>query len=87
MRKVHGSSRHLLEWGGAGGPVQEEKGKPGGPVQNISVGGEGGEGAHWPLCLLRKGLIGVFKTSLRTRDYLPVNNFLLHKTQILFLWR
>jgi hypothetical protein len=29
--------------GMAGGPVQEEKGRPGGPVQNISdVGGRGG---------------------------------------------
>ena len=70
----------LLNGGGmAGGPVQEDTGRPGGPVQNISVGGGG--------ALAALGLIGVFKTSLRTRDYLPVNNSLLHKTQILFLWR
>jgi len=31
----------------AGGPVQEEKGRPGGPVQNISDVGGG------PLCQLR----------------------------------
>jgi hypothetical protein len=44
--------------GMAGRPVQEEKGRPGGPVQNISdVGGGGGgrggvpgqEGTHWTL--------------------------------------
>ncbi len=82
MQRVCGSSRHLFECGGmAGGPVQEDTGSPGGPVQNISVGGGGG-GAMAAL-----GLIGVFKTSLRTRYYLPVNNSLLHRTQILFLWR
>ena len=69
----------------AGGPVQEEKARPGGPVQNISDVGGGG-GGHWPLWLLRKGHIGVFTPSLRTRDYLPVNNSLRHKTHILFLW-
>ena len=44
MRRVRGSSRHLFECGGmAGGPVQEDTGRPGGPVQNISdVGGGGG---------------------------------------------
>jgi hypothetical protein len=67
----------------AGGPVQEDTGSPGGPVQNISVGGGGGRGG----ALAALGLIGVFKTPLCTRDYLPVNNSLLHKTQILFLWR
>jgi hypothetical protein len=66
----------------AGGPVQEDTGRPGGPVHNFSVVGGGRGGA-----LAALGLIGVFKTSLRTRDYLPVNNSLLHKTQILFLWR
>jgi hypothetical protein len=72
----------------AGGPVQEEKARPGGPVQNIFYvggGGGGGEGAYLPLCPVRKGHIGVFTPSLRSRDYLPVNNSLRHKTQILFL--
>ena len=58
MQRVRGSSRHIFECGGmAGGPVQEEKGRPGGPVQNISVGGGGGalaalppqEGTYWSL--------------------------------------
>ncbi len=50
MQRVRGSSQHLFERGGmAGGPVQDDTGRPGGPVQNISVGGEGGGGAHWPL--------------------------------------
>ena len=82
MQRVRGSSRRLFECGGiAGGPVQEDTGRPGGPVQNISVvGGEGG-GA-----LAALGLIGVFKTPLRTRDYLPVKHSLDHLTQILFTW-
>ena len=43
MQRVRGSSRHLFECGGmAGGPVQEDTGSPGGPVQNISVVGGGG---------------------------------------------
>jgi hypothetical protein len=29
--------------------------------------------------------VGVFTPSLCTRDYLPINNSLCHKTQILFL--
>ena len=49
MQRVRGSSRHLFECGGmAGGPVQEDTGRPGGPVQNISDVGGGG-----PLCQLR----------------------------------
>ncbi len=72
-------------WGSvgmAGGPVQEEEGGPGGPVQNISdVGGR--EGAYWKGCLH----IGVFTPSLGTREYLPVNNSLDYKTQIKFLQR
>ncbi len=65
-----------FECGGqAGGPVQEEKARPGGPVQNISDVGVGG---------VRNGNIRVFTPSLRTRDYLSVNNSLLHKMHILF---
>ncbi len=63
--------------GVAGGPVQEGKG---GPVQNVSdVGGR--EGAYWKGCLH----IGAFRPSLGTREYLPVNNSLDYKTQIVFL--
>ncbi len=38
-------------WGWLAGPVQEEKSRPGRPVQNIfDVGGGGGlEGTHWSL--------------------------------------
>jgi hypothetical protein len=42
MQRVRGSSRRLFDCGGgmAGGLVQEDTGRPGGPVQNISdVGG------------------------------------------------
>ncbi len=39
--------------GMAGGPVQEEKGRPGGPVQNISDVGGGGGGGLCTLCQLR----------------------------------
>jgi hypothetical protein len=58
MRRVRGSSRRLFECGGiAGGPVQEDTGRPGGPVQNISVvGGGGGGGAHWLLWDLLESL-------------------------------
>ena len=57
MQRVRRWSRHLFECGGmAGGPVQEDTGRPGGPVQNISVGGGGGEvgrtgrsGTYWSL--------------------------------------
>ncbi len=57
MWRVHGSSRHLFECGGmAGGLVQEDTGRPGGPVQNISVVGGGGgrgrtgrSGTYWSL--------------------------------------
>ncbi len=74
MQRVRGSSRRLFECGGmAGGPVQEDTGRSGGPVQNISVVVGGGGGA-----LATLGLIGVFKTSLRTRDYLPVKHSLDH---------
>ncbi len=66
----------------AGGPVQEEEGGPGGPVQSISdVGGR--EGVYWKGCLH----IGVFTPSLGTREYLPVNNSLDYKTPIVFLQR
>ncbi len=66
-------------WGQAGGPVQEEKARPGGPVQNISdVRGGGRNGTD------RNGHIRIFTSSLRTRDYLSVNNSLLHKMHILF---
>ncbi len=65
--------------GGAGWPVQEEKG---GPVQNISDVGGGGGG-------VREGMlhIGVFTPSLGTREYLLVSNYLDYKTQIVFLNR
>ncbi len=47
--------------GQAGGPVQEEKARPGGPVQNIfDVGVGRGEGAYLTLFPVRKGHIGVF---------------------------
>ncbi len=56
MQRVRGSSRHIFECGGmAGGPVQEDTGSPGGPVQNISVGGggrggrTGRSGTYWSL--------------------------------------
>ena len=55
MRRVRGSSRRLFECGGmAGGPVQEDTGRPGGPVQNISDVGGGAslpaqELTHWSL--------------------------------------
>ncbi len=65
--------------GMAGGPVQEEKGGPGGPVQNISDAGCGVGGGE--VSLVRKGHI---TPSLHTRDYLPVNNSLHHKMHILF---
>ncbi len=71
----------LLNAGGmASAPVQAEKGRPGGPIQNISDVGEGGQGA----CLVRNRQIGVFTHSLHTRDHLPVNNSLHHNMQILF---
>jgi hypothetical protein len=66
-------------WGGAGGPVQEEKG---GPVQNISdVGGR--EGAYGKGCYTLES----FTPSLGTREYLLVSNSLDYKTQIVFLQR
>jgi hypothetical protein len=43
MQRARGSNHCLFECGGmAGGPVQEDMGRPGGPVQNISVVGGGG---------------------------------------------
>jgi hypothetical protein len=54
-RQQHLSCRLAFECGGggqAGGPVQEEKARPGGPVQNIYDVGGGGR-ASCPLCQLR----------------------------------
>ncbi len=62
-----------------GGPVQEEEGRPGGQVQNISDVRGGGTGLS--ACSGKDTL-----ESSRTRDYLPVKNSLRHKTHILFLW-
>ncbi len=99
MVLVHGSASsppaagrsyfQLMNGGGggmAGGPVQEKKARPGGPVKNIFEKG-GGEGGIWLLFPVRKGHIGVFTPSLRRRYYLPVNKALHHKTHILFHWR
>ncbi len=69
----------------AGRPVQEEKGRPGGPVQNISDVGGGGGGHTGLSAWSGKGQIGVSTPSLHTRDYLPVNNFLDYKMHVLFL--
>ncbi len=80
-----GNTTSICGGGGGGGMasglLQEEKGRPGGQVQNILIWGGG---AYWPLCLVRKGHIGVCTPSLHTRDYLSVNNSLHFKTQILF---
>ncbi len=89
--------QHLLylafEWGGGGvGGASWRAGTRGesqarrASTKYFDVGvGEGGEGAYLTLFPVRKGHIGVFTPSFRTRDYLPVNNSLGHKTQILFL--
>jgi hypothetical protein len=79
-----GGQVHTAFVGMAGGPVQEEKGVQGGSVQNISDVGGGGRGLC-TLCLLRKRHIRVCTTSLRTRDFLTVNNSLHYKKHILFL--
>ncbi len=52
-------------------------GKAGGPVQNISDVGMGGGGAG-------RDTLEFLHLTLRTRDYLSVNNSLHQKTHILF---